>query len=1091
MIETYIKKVALTTKHGDAREESYYAALAELLEQFSETERHKKVHVTVLPKKTEAGNPDFRVWDGKHSQVGYVEAKAPNANLDDVETSEQLKRYISTFPNLILTNFYEFRLYRNGQRVDDVLLARPYIPIKLKTIPPAEHTKEFFALLEKFFQFSLPTKFTTESLAKELATRTRFLRDQIIIEELRETSGAGGRKILGFYEAFQKHLIPNLKPDEFADLYAQTITYGLFAARTRANGAFNRKLAYDLIPKTIGILRDIFHFISFDPPEQLQATVDDIAEVLAIADVKQILHQYFKEGKGTDPIFHFYETFLAEYNPKERERRGVYYTPQPGVSFIVRSLNIILKEIFGRQDGFATHSVTVLDPAGGTLTFIAEAVKLAVQEFVAKYGEGSKAKFIEDHILQHFFAFELMMAPYAAGHLKMGYLLEELGHKLSGDERFQFYLTNTLEMEELDQTSLPGMSSLSEESHLAGKVKKEKPILVILGNPPYSGISANASEREVDINKGQKYIKGYTIRTRQENGRTFYQLLPKDAIAKKKMKVKQKTWIGELIENYKIIDGKPLGEKNPKWLQDDYVKFIRFAQWKIDRAGEGVLGFITNHSYLDNPTFRGMRQSLMNSFDEIYILDLHGNSLKKEKAPDGSKDENVFDIQQGVAIALFVKQKKAKQKIIRHSELWGLREKKYEQLLKLDLKRVKWTELKPISPFYFFVPRDERLTKRFQSYPSIPAIFPVNSVGIVTARDNFVIDFDEKDLKNRIRQFVTSSLDDDLLSKTFKLSDTGAWKIKEARKILSNEGDINQYFEKILYRPFDVRHLFYHDAMIERGRREVMQHMLRQNLSLVAMRQVALHQEYNHFLVSECIVDNRTFASAKGIIQQYPLYLYPTKEKSKRGSSFTMALFEPEVPYNPKNKVPNLAPELIDALRIAYKKQPSPEDIFNYLYGVLYSNAYRKKYAEFLKTDFPRVPFTKDYKLFQKLADKGEQLVELHLLKSKKLNKPIAKCEGAGDLRVVKVSYDEKKRRVYINPDKYFAGVPSEVWEYHIGGYQVVEKWLKDRKDRMLSSEEIATYVQTITAIAKTIEIQESLDDLFKKVETSLLKVSL
>ncbi|MFH0991653.1 MAG: type ISP restriction/modification enzyme [bacterium] len=1044
MIETYINKIASSTKRGDAREESYYSALAELLEQFSETERHKKVHVTVLPKKTEAGNPDFRVWDGKHSQVGYVEAKAPNTNLDDIETSEQLKRYIKTFPNLILTNFYEFRLYRNGQRVDNVLLARPYIPIKLKTIPPVEHTAEFFALLEKFFQFSLPPKFTAESLAKELATRTRFLRDQIIKEELREASGAGGRKILGFYEAFQKHLIPNLKPDEFADLYAQTITYGLFAARTRANGAFNRKLAYDLIPKTIGILRDIFHFISFDPPDQLQATVDDIAEVLAVADVKNILHQYFKEGKGTDPIFHFYETFLSDYNPQERERRGVYYTPEPGVSYIVRSLNIILKELFGRKDGFASHSVTVLDPAGGTLTFIAEAVKLAVQEFVAKYGEGAKAKFIEDHILPHFFAFELMMAPYAAGHLKMGYLLEELGYKLSGDERFQFYLTNTLEMEELTQTSLPGMASLSEESHLAGKVKRDKPVLVILGNPPYSGQSTNKGD-----------------------------------------------WITQQIENYKTIDGKPLGEKNPKWLQDDYVKFIRFAQWKIDQVGEGVLGFITNHSYLDNPTFRGMRQSLMTSFDEIYILDLHGNSLKKEKAPDGSKDENVFDIQQGVAIALFVKQKKVKQKAVRHSELWGLREKKYEQLLKLDLKKVKWTELKPISPFYFFVPRDERLTKRFQSYPSIPAIFPVNSVGIVTARDHFVIDFDEKSLKNRIRQFITSSFDDDLLGKAFKLNDTGAWKSKEARKTLSDEGEIDQYFEKILYRPFDVRHLFYHDAMIERGRREVMSNFVeRKNVGLITNRFVNKtfqHVLCSEFIINDCVVSPET----KERSYFFPLYLYQDTTKKKRSSGLTMMLFEPEVPYGAKYRVTNFAPKLKESLKLAYKNQPIPEDIFNYIYGVLYSNAYRKKYGGLLKSEFPRVPFTKDYKLFQKLADKGEQLVELHLLKSKKLNKPIAKCEGSGDLRVVKVSYDEKKHRVYINPEKYFAGVPSEVWEYHIGGYQVAEKWLKDRKGRMLSSEEITTYANVVTAIAETIKIQESLDDLFKRVESNLLEVSL
>jgi predicted helicase len=1046
MIDTYINKIASITKRGDAREESYYPALAELLEGFSETERKKKVHVTVLPKKTEAGNPDFRVWDGKHAQVGYVEAKPPKANLDEIETSDQLKRYVSTFPNLILTNFYEFRLYRNGQRVVNVLLARRYIPTKLKAIPPAEHTEEFLALLEKFFQFSLPTKFTAESLAKELASRTRFLRDQVIKEELREASSAGAKKILGFYEAFQKHLISNLKLDEFADLYAQTITYGLFAARTRANGAFNRILAYDLIPKTIGILRDIFHFVSFDPPEQFQATVDDIAEVLAVADVRNILHQYFKEGKGSDPIFHFYETFLSEYNPQERERRGVYYTPEPVVSYIVRSLSIILKERFARQDGFATQSVTVLDPAAGTLTFLAEAAKLAVEEFVSKYGEGSRAKFIEDHILKHFFAFELMMAPYAAGHLKMGYLLEELGHKLSGNERFQFYLTNTLEMEELAQTSLPGMASLSEESHLAGKVKKERPILVILGNPPYSGHSAN---------KGN--------------------------------------WIRGQIETYKKVDGKPLGEKNPKWLQDDYVKFIRFAQWKIDQIGEGVLGFITNHSYLDNPTFRGMRQSLMNSFDEIYILDLHGNSLKKEKAPDGSKDENVFDIQQGVAIALFVKRKQSTStRFQRHSEIWGVREQKYTWLKKHELEKTNWGELKPIPPFYLFVPRDEKLNKRFQSYLSIPDIFPVNSVGIVTARDHFVIDFQKAPLQRRIEQFANSSLDDGFVAQAFNLKDTGVWKLKTARNKIIDDEERNKRYAQILYRPFDIRHLFYHDALIERGRREVMRHMLGANLGLVLPRRVETAIPWGHAFVAEGIVEH-VAVSLKTIDYCFPLYLYEESASggSGRRSGFSrhqpMFVFEPAAAYSVRHS--NISSNLLTSLSNAYKKQPTPEEIFRYTYAIIYSNMYRDKYSEFLKTDFPHVPFTKDYKLFKKLAQKGEELVELHLLKSKRVLKPIAKCEGSGDLRVDKVMYDQNKALVHVNPEKWFTGVDPDVWEYHIGGYQVAEKWLKDRKGRELSSEEVAHYSKVVTAISETITIQESLDGSFAEVERSLLEV--
>jgi predicted helicase len=1045
MIDTYIKKIASITKRGDAREESYYSALAALLEEFSETKRKKKVHVTVLPKKTEAGNPDFRVWDGKHSQVGYVEAKPPKANLDEIETSDQLKRYLSTFPNLILTNFYEFRLYRNGQRVANVLLARPYIPAKLKTIPPAEHTVEFLALLEKFFQFSLPMKFTAESLAKELATRTRFLRDQVIKEELREASSASAKKILGFYEAFQKHLIFNLKPDEFADLYAQTITYGLFAARTRANGAFNRILAYDLIPKTIGILRDIFHFVSFDPPGQFQATVDDIAEVLAVADVRNILHQYFKEGKGSDPIFHFYETFLAEYNPQERERRGVYYTPEPVVSYIVRSLTTILKERFARQDGFATQSVTVLDPAGGTLTFLAEAARLAVEEFVSKYGEGSKARFIEDHILKHFFAFELMMAPYAAGHLKMGYLLEELGHKLSGDERFQFYLTNTLEMEELAQTSLPGMVSLSEESHLAAKVKKERPILVILGNPPYSGHSANTGD-----------------------------------------------WITAQIQTYKTVDGKPLAERTSKWLQDDYVKFIRFAQWKIDQIGEGLLGFITNHSYLDNPTFRGMRQSLMNSFDEIYLLDLHGNSLKKEKAPDGSKDENVFDIQQGVAVSLFVKTKdkstakKGLRKLpaISHAELWGLREYKYRKLAKLGLSSTKWRIIRPSAPQYLFVPRDETLRASYDTHLKVSEIFPLNGVGMTTARDGFVIDTDKNSVLNRVRLFKNSRYSDEELHTAFRINKKKGWSIRQAWQSLQafSDSQLTEFIKPILYRPFDVQWIFYHDSVVWRTVKKVMLHMIDNNLSLCVGRAgqvVGLEHGWNVVFCSQHMEDFNIFY--RGGSLNMPLYSNPTPNKPNLFSQHESG----------GERVPNIAPKVIEALKAAFKKQPTPEEIFYYIYAVLYSNAYRKKYAEFLKTDFPRAPFTKDYKLFNKLAENGEELVELHLLKSKKLIKPIARCEGSGDLRVVKLSYDAKEKRVYINPEKYFAGVPPEVWGYHIGGYQVSEKWLKDRKGKGLSSEQVAHYTKVVTAIAETISIQRFLDDLFEKVETSLLEMTL
>jgi len=642
MIKGFLKNISKITAQGDAREESYYASLSNFLYEFSKETHKKDIQVTTLPKKTEAGNPDFRVWDGRQHIIGYIEAKKPGENLNDIENSEQLERYRSTFPNLILTDFYEYRFYRNGQLIDKVSIGRTFIAKSLQTTPPLENEDKFITLLEKFFSFSLPKVFTAENLAVELAKRTGFLRDEVVAIELEEEEKGKG-KIFGFYTAFKQYLVSNLSQKDFADIYSQTVTYGLFAARTRANGDFNRKVAYDLIPQTIGILRDVFHFISLGKLSvQMETIIDDISEVLQVADVNKILDEFYKKGKGEDPIVHFYETFLNIYDPATREKRGVYYTPEPVVKYIVRAIHDLLKTHFNLSDGLASKEVTLLDPAGGTLTFPAEAIKLAVKEFTDKYGDGGKDLFIRNQILKNFYSFELMMAPYAIGHIKISFLLEELGYKMKDDDRFNLYLTNTLDMEDLQQTEIPGLESLSDESHLAAKVKHGEPILVITGNPPYSGHSANKNE-----------------------------------------------WTEELLKNdvdgaqsYYTIDGEPLAEKNSKWLQDDYVKFLRFSQWKVHKAGQGIVGMITNHSYLDNPTFRGMRQSLMNTFNEIYVIDLHGNSLKKETCPDGSKDENVFDIMQGVSIVLMVKKKDNKGCKVYHTDLFGKREVKYDWLSK-------------------------------------------------------------------------------------------------------------------------------------------------------------------------------------------------------------------------------------------------------------------------------------------------------------------------------------------------------------------------------------------------------------------------
>jgi len=1028
-LKSYLHSIAQLTQRGDAREESYYPALKELLEALAEAQG-RAVQVTVLPKPTEAGNPDFRVWDGSHQVIGYIEAKPPGAKLDVLENSEQLQRYRRTFPNLILTDFYEFRLYRNDTLVQSALLARSFIAQALRTRPPAEQVEAVKRLFDTFFSFALPSCFTAEGLARELARRTRFLRDEVIRPELAQQQ----KDIYGFYEAFQKYLIAGLTEAQFADLYAQTITYGLFAARTRAQNSFNRRMAHDLIPSTIGILRDVFRFISLGKPSaQMEVIVDDIAAVLSAADVQAILEQYYRQGKGDDPILHFYETFLAEYDPETRERRGVYYTPQPVVRYIVRAVHDVLKTRFGLADGLADFQVTVLDPAAGTLTFPAEAIHVAFEEFTGKYGQGAKATFLRSHILPHFYALELLMAPYAIGHMKIALLLKALGIPLGNGERFQFYLTNTLEMEDLQQIGIPGLSSLSEESHHAAKVKKDEPILVILGNPPYSGHSANrglwTKELKTDLDG---------------------------------------------VQSYYTVDGQPLREKNPKWLQDDYVKFVRFAQWKIHKARRGIVAMITNHSYLDNPTFRGMRQSLSKTFDEIYILDLHGNSLKRETAPDGGPDENVFDIRQGVAIGIFVKHNDPAQRGVYHADLYGEREEKYAWLESQTLPTAAYQAIIPESPYYFFTPRLTQNLEAYQSWPPITDIFPVSSVGIVTARDGFAVAFESTELQDRILQFQNmQGLPDGVLAQAYGLKDKAGWSLAGARKKVQADAHALNKIYPILYRPFDVRYIFYHEAVVERCRPEVMRHMLAGGiLALVTTRQVKASETWQHCFVSNqilesCLVSNHT----SEIGYAFPLYLYPAAES-------------PDMLHQVRR--PNLAEWLLPKLSAAYGFTPTPEDVLPYVYAVLYSPTYRQKYAQELRASFPRIPFTADGDLFRQMAALGQRLIALHLLDSPELDPPVAKYQGTGSNDTVeRVKYDAPARRVYINTDKYFEGVTPGMWEYQIGGYQVLAKYLKDRKRRRL--DEPVRYIRIATAIARTMEIQEQVNVLYPQVESNVL----
>ena len=1050
----YLNTLQKNLDTGKATELSHYPMLKVLVESLGEG-------LTVLnnPKWIECGAPDFLISKGS-TTVGYIEAKDIGKSLDEAEKTDQLKRYKDSLTNLILTDYLEFRWYVEGERHLSARLGTLAKDGKIKR--DKEGIQKVAELLESFLAHEAKGVDTPKELAGRMARLAHMIRELIIKAFEKETESGS---LHAQYLAFRESLIPDLSTEQFADMYAQTIAYGLFAAKcTNPEGKdFTRQNAAYLLPKTNPFLRKLFnHIAGPDLDDRIAWLVDDLAQVLRQADMEAVLQDFGKRTAKEDPVVHFYETFLKQYDPKVREMRGVYYTPEPVVSYIVRSIDHILKTRFDKAQGLADPSVLILDPAVGTATFLYNAIKQINEVFIKQGQTGMWNDYVAEKLLTRIFGFELLMAPYAVAHLKLGLLLQETGFNLveqatspvhsagqtgaSVPPRLGIYLTNTLEEAFKKSEQLSGFNEyIVDEANAAAEIKKDKPIMVVLGNPPYSGHSAN---------------KG--------------------------------AWAKQLVEAYKIVDGNPLGEKNPKWLQDDYVKFIRFGQWRIERTGQGVLGFITNHSYLDNPTFRGMRQSLMNTFTDIYILDLHGNAKKHEVTPDGGKDENVFDIQQGVAIGLFIKEPgKASPASVHHADLYGLREGKYHTLSETDVSVSDWKDLKPNSPFYFFVPRDEELLGEYEQGWKVTDIFPVNSVGIVTSRDHFVLDFDEQALRERITAFVGTSMSDEETREQFKLKDKDGWTVPEARKAARQDESWRESFIRCLYRPFDIRNIFYNDLAIERSRFEVMRHMLAgRNMGLIAMRQVAVDEPYSHFGVTRLIVDNRAFYSNKGIQYLFPIYLYPVGErvqpdKSGGGEGGTSAAMKVE-----SNRSPNLNPEFVkaisDMLGLKFVEDGKgdlvetfgPEDIFNYAYAVFHSPTYRSRYVEFLKIDFPRLPLISDKELFKALAEKGAELVPLHLMESPVLNNFITRYPISGSNLVEKVAYSEPDQRVYINNSQYFEGIPPEVWCFHIGGYQVCQKWLKDRKGRTLSYDDLTHYQRIVVALKETIRLMAEIDAL-------------
>ena len=1074
----YLKELQNNLSTGQATEQTHRSALRTLLEAIGE-------NITAInePKRIECGAPDYIVTRAG-TPIGYVEAKDVSRSLDAAERSEQMRRYRDSLSNLILTDYLEFRWYVEGEHRETARLATLTIDGRIRTRRGG--IQAVSGLLQKFFAQMVPTVGTPRELAQRMAALAGMTRD-LIEETFRRESEEGA--LHAQLKAFRETLIPFLTPAQFADMYAQTITYGLFASRVRvANGQnFTREKAAWNLPKTNPFLRRLFNQIAGPGlDDRIAWLVDDLAHLLARADMAEILRDFGRRTRQEDPVVHFYETFLGAYAPQTRKARGVYYTPEPVVSYIVRSLDHIVKTRFNRPLGLADTNTLILDPAVGTATFLYFVIQQIHETLIAMGQAGAWNDYVKTNLLPRVFGFELLMAPYAVAHMKLGILLQETGYDFTGDQRLGIYLTNSLE-EAITQAQTLGFARfITEEANAAAEIKRDKPIMVVLGNPPYSVSSANQGDH-----------------------------------------------IEQLMDRYKAA---VRDERNIQPLSDDYIKFIRFAHDHIERTGYGVIGMITNHSYLSGLIHRGMREELMKSFDEIYVLNLHGNALMGETAPDGGPDENVFDIRQGVAISLFVKGREAEDLArVKYADLWGLRKGKYHYLWENDVSTTDWQALEPVSPHFFFVPKDFDLLNEYERGWSLPDIFPVNSSGLKTHRDHFVIDFEQEHLRARIAEFRDESLSDDELRERFKLGDIGSWKLSEARGKLQAREDWDKDFNLCLYRPFDVRPIYYSDAVITRPRFGVMQHMLRDNLAIVTTR-VYRGDSFTSILVSQYLVEMKTGESTRGTYC-FPLYLYKVSEKKRPlksgGSVITLALFESRPEYGIRD--PNLSPQFIAAveekLSLEFVREGKgdleatfgPEDILHYAYAVFHSPTYRERYAEFLKIDFPRLPLTSDRELFKALAEKGEELVSLHLMESRKLNHLITNFGVSGSNEVEKVRYVEKVTeekkvptgtspasvkvfnrrlpltfddevrvkiepkpepeprptgRVYINKTQYFAGIAPEVWEFQIGGYQVLHKWLKDRKGRKLNFDDFFHYQKVVVALKETMRLMGEIDEL-------------
>jgi len=1037
----YLDNINQRFKLGNATEHTFRGDLQTLIESLVPT-----IRATNEPKRQSCGAPDY-ILTTKDIPVGFIEAKdIGDRDLEGLKKTgnkEQFDRYKASLSNLIFTDYLTFILYREGEFVSTITIGE----ITDKGIKPlTDNFASFENFIKDFCSHHGQTIKSSKKLAEMMAGKARLLSEVIEKALNSDEENSEDSTLKDQMNAFKEILIHDITPKGFADVYAQTIAYGMFAARLNDPSltTFSRQEAAELIPKSNPFLRKLFGYIAgIDVDDRIKWIVDDLVNIFLACNVEEMLKNYGKATKMEDPIIHFYEDFLSEYDPKLRKARGVWYTPAPVVNFIVRAVDDILKTEFDLPQGLAdnsktkikvniqgqskqieqeVHRVQILDPATGTATFLAEIIKLIHKKFEGQQGVWSN--YVENHLIPRLNGFELLMASYAMAHLKLDLLLKETGFKPTKDQRFRVYLTNSLEEHHADTGTLFA-NWLSSEANEANRVKRDTPVMCIVGNPPYSGISSN-------------------------NGK----------------------WISDLIEDYKYIDGVHFNERK-HWLNDDYVKFIRYGQHFIEKNGSGILAFINPHGFLDNPTFRGMRWNLLKTYDKIYTIDLHGNSKKKEVCPDGSPDQNVFDIMQGVAITIFVKTGKKKATElgkVYHYDLYGKREMKYEFLSVNSLNTIDYQELNYTEPNYFFVPKQEIGRQIYEEGFKLDTLFCNNTSGIVTMGDGFIIADSKEELKRRLNDFLSNDYNEETLKNKYSLGKNYAkWIIENKHEINFDEEDV----VKIDYRPFDYKYSFFTNKTIWRWRINTMSHIFKKsNISLICPKAFK-DEDFAHSFVSRNIVE-AIFLSPKTASNAMicPLYLYPDTNAQQTIDQ------TPERTPNLNSEIVNQLAEKLGLIFTCEKELTentfAPIDILDYIYAVLHSPTYREKYKEFLKIDFPRVPYPKDVETFWQLVKLGGEIRQIHLLESPTVEQYITQYPIDGTNEVSKPKYENGK--VYINETQYFDNVPEVAWNFFIGGYQPAQKWLKDRKERTLEFDDILHYQKIIVALSETDRLMKAID---------------